>query len=116
MTAERGPKTDRNSAESLRVALRDAEAELKRLRDEVAAKENLVGILHDVVGTFAADDLFHMLARRLARALDLSHSSVIFADRGSVKGVVACAFEDPQLEDLEIELAKYPEVGAALEK
>ena len=59
-------------------------------------------------------ELFHMLARRLARALNLSHSSVIFAKCGDLMGTVASAHEDPQLENLQVELDKYPEIEAAL--
>lgn len=103
-------------SESLKAALRKAEAELKRLRDDAAAKEHLVEILHEVIGTLSSTELFHMLARRLAKALDLSHSSVVFAQRGASTGTVVSAFEDPQLENLEIDLARYPEIGAALEK
>lgn len=111
---ETGIETD--ESESLRAALRRAEAEVKRLREEAAAKEHLVDILHEVIGTLSSAELFHMLARRLAKALDLSHSSIVFAQRGDPIGTVASAFEDPQLDNLEIEIAKYPEIGAALEK
>jgi two-component system cell cycle response regulator len=107
---------DVDDPEKLKAALRRAEAELKRLRDELAAKENLTEILGEVIGTLSSSELFHMLARRLAKALDLSHSSIVFAHRGDPVGTVASAFEDPQLENLEIELAKYPEIGSALEK
>jgi two-component system, cell cycle response regulator len=110
------PNRDVEDTEAIRTALRLAEAEVKRLREEAAAKEHLVEILHEVIGTLSSAELFHMLARRLAKALDLSHSSIIFASRGDPMGRVASAFEDPQLENLEIELAKYPEIGAALEK
>src|ERR1700694_4427889 len=95
--------------EKLRSALRKAEAEVQRLLDEAAARGALVDILHDVMGS-----LFHMLARRLARALNLSHSSVIFAKSGDQMGTVASAHEDPQLENLQVELDKYPEIEAAL--
>ena len=60
------------------------------------------------------EEIFHLLARRLARALNLSHASVILAAPGSPTGVVATAFEQPHLHDLEIELDKYPEVVSAL--
>jgi two-component system cell cycle response regulator len=66
------------------------------------------------MGSLSMGELFHMLARRLARALNLSHSSVIFARKGDEKGTVASAHEDPQLENLQVELDKYPEIEAAL--
>ncbi len=100
--------------DKLRTALRKAEAEVQRLLDEAAARGALVDILHDVMGSLSMGELFHMLARRLARALNLSHSSVIFARKGDTMGTVASAHEDPQLENLQVELDKYPEIGAAL--
>jgi len=100
--------------DKLRTALRKAEAEVQRLLDEAAARGALVDILHDVMGSLSMGELFHMLARRLARALNLSHSSVIFAKKGDTMGTVASAHEDPQLENLQVELDKYPEIAAAL--
>jgi two-component system cell cycle response regulator len=100
--------------QELRASLRKAEAEIQRLLDEAAARGALVDILHDVMGSLSMGELFHMLARRLARALNLSHSSVIFAKCGDTMGTVASAHEDPQLENLQVELDKYPEIEAAL--
>ncbi len=77
--------------EKLRAALRQAEAEVRRLLEEAAARGALVDILHDVMGSLSMGELFHMLARRLARALNLSHSSVIFAKSGDQMGTGAGA-------------------------
>ncbi len=100
--------------EKLRTALRKAEAEVHRLLEEAAARGALVDILHEVMGSLSMGELCHMLARRLARALNLSHSSVIFAQSGDRVGTVASAHEDPQLENLQVELDRYPEIEAAL--
>jgi two-component system, cell cycle response regulator len=116
MSKAPGQKSDSIEVEELRAALRKAEAEVRRLRNDAESKEHLVEILHEVIGTFSTSELFHMLARRLARALDLSHSSIVFAQSGAVKGTVVSAWEDPQLQNLEIELDKYPEIGAAIDK
>src|SRR5258706_3495763 len=96
--------------EKLRSALRKAESEVQRLLDEAAARGALVDILHDVMGSLSMGELFHMLPRRLARALNLSHSSVIFAKSGDRLGTVASAHEDPQLQNLQIELATNPQI------
>lgn len=103
-----------NEVQALRAALRKAEAELQRVRDEGESRRHLVDILHEVMGNLPTEEIFHLLARRLARALNLSHASVILAKPGSPTGVVATAFEQPHLHDLEIELDKYPEVISAL--
>ena len=96
------------------MALRKAEAELQRVRGEDESRRHLVDILHEVMGNLPTEEIFHLVARRLGRALNLSHASVILAKPGSSTGVVATAFEQPYLHDLEIELDKYPEVVSAL--
>lgn len=103
-----------NEIQVLRAALRKAEAELQRVREEGESRRHLVDILHEVMGNLPMEEIFHLLVRRLARALNLSHASVIIAGPGSPTGIVATAFEQPQLHDLEIELDKYPEVISAL--
>ena len=102
--------------EALRAALRKAEGELLRTRQEADSKRHLVDIMHEVMGNLSTEEIFHMVARRLARALRLSHSSVILARAGDARGTVATAFEQPNLANLEIELDRYPEISAALEQ
>ncbi len=103
-----------NEVETLKAALRNVESELQRVRAEDESRRHLVDILHEVMGNLPAEEIFHLLARRLARALRLSHASVVIAKPGATTGVVATAFEQPHLHDLEIELEKYPEVISAL--
>src|SRR6266404_2018531 len=104
-----------NELQSLRAALRNAEAELQRVSDEGESRRHLVDILHEVMGDLPTDEIFHFLARRLARALRLSHASVIRANAGAKTGFVVTAFEQPYLHDLEIDLERYPEVVAAFD-
>lgn len=103
-----------NEVQELRSALRKAEAELQHVREEHESRKHLVDILHEVMGNLPTEEIFHLLVRRLARALHLSHASVILANAGDRTGVVTTAFEQPQLHDLEIELDRYPEVISAL--
>ena len=103
-----------NELQSLRAALRNAEAELQRVQNEGESRRHLVDILHEVMGDLPTDEIFHFLARRLARALRLSHASVIRANSGATTGIVVTAFEQPYLHDLTIDLERYPEVVAAL--
>ena len=62
-----------------------------------------------------ADEIYRILARRVARALEISHCSVILARPGDAVGIVAAAYETPGLQHLEIQLERYPEIRAALE-
>lgn len=103
-----------NEVQALRAALRKAEAELQRFREAEESRKHLVEVLNEVMGNLPTEEIFHLLVRRLARALNLSHASVILANPGDRTGLVATAFEQPQLHDLRIELDKYPEVVSAL--
>src|SRR5918911_3772924 len=98
-----------------RSALHSTEVELKRVRDEAESRRKLVDILHEVAGDFSAEELYHILVRRVARALNISHCSLILAGPGKGVGVVAAAYEAPGLRHLEIRLERYPEIRAALE-
>jgi two-component system cell cycle response regulator len=97
-------------------ALHDVERELERVREEAESRRKLVDILHDVTTDLSADEIYHLLARRVARALELTHCSVILARDGERPRVVATAFEQGQAGALELELDRYPEIRAALER
>ncbi|MGH7718081.1 MAG: diguanylate cyclase [Gemmatimonadaceae bacterium] len=98
-----------------RQELESTEVALKRARDEAENRRKLVDILHEVSGDFAAEELCHLLVRRVARALGISHCSLVLARAGDERGVVATAQEGPGLRNEEIEIDAYPELRAALE-
>lgn len=99
-----------------RSALRTTEVELAQVRTEAEKRRQLVDIMHEVHGDFSSEELYHILVRRVAHALDISHCSLILAHPGDETGVVAAAYETPGLRHLEIQLSRYPEVREALEK
>ncbi|MGH7619945.1 MAG: diguanylate cyclase, partial [Gemmatimonadaceae bacterium] len=98
-----------------RSALRDTAAELERTRVHAASNKRLVDILHEVTGELSATEIYRLLARRVARALEISHCSVVLARAGDETGTVAAAAEDPTIQDVEIPLSAYPEISAALD-
>ncbi len=98
-----------------RDELRSTEGELRRAREEAESRRKLVDILHEVAGDFSAEELSHLLVRRVARALNITHCSLILARPGESRGVVAAAYENPGVRNLEIDLSRYPEVRQALE-
>ena len=100
---------------SARDALRSTEEELVRAREEAESRRKLVDILHEVTGDLSSDEIYHILARRVARALSISHCSVVLAKQGDRIGIVATAFENPSLRNLEIQIDRYPEIRAALD-
>jgi two-component system, cell cycle response regulator len=99
-----------------RQALRQTEEELLRAREEAENRRKLVDILHEVTGDLSPDEIYHLLARRVARALSLSHCSVILARPGDRVGVIATAYEEGGLRKRELDLDRYPEIRAALDR
>ncbi len=100
---------------SANETLRHVEEELERVREEAENRRKLVDILHDVTDDLSSDEIYHLLARRVARALDLTHCSVILARDGERPRVVATAFEQASARNFELELDRYPEIRAALD-
>jgi two-component system cell cycle response regulator len=101
--------------QSTQLALRSAEEELLRAREDAESRRKVVDILHEVTGDLSSDEIYHILARRVARALSLSRCSVILAKPGDTVGIVATAFDNPTLRNFEIHLDRYPEIRSALE-
>jgi two-component system cell cycle response regulator len=98
-----------------REALRNTEVQLQEAREDAENQRKVVDILHDVTGDLTSEEIYNILARRVARALSLSHCSVILARPGDATGIVATAFEHPALHNHPIELSRYPELRAALD-
>ncbi|MEP6492648.1 MAG: diguanylate cyclase [bacterium] len=98
-----------------RLALEDAAVELERARGDAANNRRLVDILHEVTGEVSAAEIYRILARRVARALEISHCSVILAKSGDETGSVAAAAEDSTIADVDVRLDQYPEIATALE-
>lgn len=100
---------------SAHEALRETREALNRVQSEAEHRRQLVDILHDVTDELSADEIYHLLARRVARALDLSHCSVILAREGESPRVVATAYETGLRRDFVLDLARYPELRTALD-
>src|SRR5213594_5173601 len=88
--------------------------ELARARDEAQSRAAIVDILHEVTDSLKPDEMYHILARRVARALNISKCSMVLAKPGDQQGVVVAAYENPMLRNLQIELSKYPEIRKAV--
>ena len=100
---------------STRQALTRTEEALTRAQQDADSRRQLVDILHEVTGDLSVSELFHLLVRRAARALDVSHCSVVLARPGDTSAVVVAAYENPKLQQLTIELDRYPELKAAFD-
>ena len=98
-----------------RQALERSEVELERAQQDADSRRKLVDILHEVTGDLSVTELFHLLVRRAARALGVSHCSIVLARPGEGSAMVVAAYENPQLQQLTIQLDRYPEIRAALD-
>jgi two-component system, cell cycle response regulator len=87
---------------------------LAQAREEARSRAAMVDILHEVTDSLKPDEIYHILARRVARVLNISKCSMVLAKPGDVVGVVVAAYENPMLRNLEIELDRYPEIQRAI--
>jgi two-component system cell cycle response regulator len=106
----------RNRAElrAAREAVRTREAQLLRAREEAETRRTMVDILHEVTDELSPEEIYHVVARRVARALNTSHCSVVLARPADKFGIVATAYEDPSVINYRIQLELYPEIRQAL--
>ena len=89
--------------------------ELRVAREEALAQAKMVDILHEVTDSLKPEEIYHILARRVARALNKSRCSLVLAKPGDVFGTVVAAYENPMLRNLRVQLGRYPEILRALE-
>lgn len=96
-------------------SLREAREEVQRRTQEAITRAEMIDLLHEVTDALAPDEIYHILARRVSKVLNISKCSMVMAKPGDATGVVVVAAENPMLRNLEILLANYPEIRAALE-
>jgi len=87
---------------------------LARARDEARSRAAMVEILHEVTDSLKPDEIYHILARRVARVLNIARCAMVLATPGDEMGLVVAAYENPMLRNLQIELARYPEIRRAI--
>jgi DNA-binding response OmpR family regulator len=85
-------------------------ANLHAVSEDLRQSSSIVDILHEVTDSLKPDEIYHILARRVARALGISKCSIVLARPGDAHGSVMAAFENPMLRSLRIELSRYPEI------
>jgi two-component system cell cycle response regulator len=98
----------------LREALFRKDEELERALDDIATSRQLVEILNEVTAELTAAEIYRVLARRVARALDLRHCSVVLASPGDATGTVVASYDDPSITALQVQIDRYPELLASL--
>src|SRR4029077_8766997 len=80
----------------VKAPLRSAQ-ELAQAREEAQSRAAIVDILQEVTDSLKPDEIYHILARRIARVLHISKCSLVLAKPGDAVGIVVAAYENPML-------------------
>ncbi len=97
-----------------RAEARERAAEAKARAEEAAIRAEMVDILHEVTDALKAEEIYHILARRVAHVLNITKCSLVIPQEGGETGLVVVASDNPMLRNLEIQLDGYPEIRKAL--
>jgi two-component system cell cycle response regulator len=95
--------------------LKQMKASLGAAAADLKQTASIVDILHEVTDSLKPDEIYHILSRRVARALGIAKCSIVLANPSDAQGTVVAAFENPMLRNLRVELVRYPEIVKALE-
>jgi two-component system cell cycle response regulator len=103
---------------ALRDARREAQehaAEAKARAEEAAIRAEMVDILHEVTDALNSEEIYHILAQRVAHVLKIAKCSLVIPQPGGKVGLIMVASDNPMLRNLEIQLDGYPEIRLALD-
>jgi two-component system cell cycle response regulator len=98
-----------------RKEARDRAAEAKARAEEAAIRAEMVDILHEVTDALKAEEIYHILARRVAHVLNIAKCSLVIPRADGRIGLVVVTSDNPMLRNLEIQLDGYPEIRKALD-
>lgn len=104
----------RGEVRAMREKLARTHAELERALDDAETSRQLVEILNEVAADLTEPEIYRVLARRVARALDLSHCSIVLASEEEEFGSVVASYDDPAITSLQLRIDRYPELSTAL--
>ena len=100
---------------SAHETLRETREALSRIQEEADQRRHLMDIMHDVTDELSTGEIYHLLARRVARALGLNQCSVVLTKLGGPPRVAAYAYETGISRDFVLDMDKYPELKTALD-
>jgi PAS domain S-box-containing protein len=86
---------------------------------ELAQKERDAAVLVELTQALASSldirEILHTVVRRIAETVDVDRCSIIVAREGGGRGYVVAASDDAGVQNLPIELEKYPEIQTVLQ-
>jgi two-component system cell cycle response regulator len=97
----------------IRTHLRAGRA-LNQARAEARSQAALVDLLQEITTNLPPRDLLQVLVRQVAAGLRIPRCSIIFGRPGASRATVAAASENPMLQDLAVDVDRYPEIREAL--
>jgi len=98
-----------------RIEARERAAEAKAKAEEAAIRAEMVDILHEVTDALNSEEIYQVLAQRVANVLNIAKCSLIIPQPGGEIALIVVASDNPMLRNLEIQLDGYPEIRRALE-
>ncbi len=96
----------------IKVRLRAGRA-LDTARAEARSRAEMVEILREIAASLTPEEIYQVLVRRVAQGLGLSRCSILLLGPDEGMATVVAAFENPNLRNLRVELARYPEIEQA---
>jgi len=94
--------------------LRDARLEARRAAVEASVRTEMLDILHEVTSQLEPNQIYRVLANRVMHALKISRCSIVLAKPTEQTALVVVAAEKPELSNLQIRVADYPEIRRAI--
>jgi two-component system cell cycle response regulator len=71
-------------------------------------------VMADVTTGLTSAEVFQLLVRRVAQGLRIPRCSIILAQVGESRGTVVAAYDNPSIQSLPVDLARYPEIQRAM--
>lgn len=90
-------------------------AGLEGAREESRELRTMLEITEAVTGTLDLPEVMRVIVYRAGDVLRADRCSILLADEGTGKAFVIAASDNPQVDMLEVDLGKYPEIRRALD-
>jgi two-component system, cell cycle response regulator len=88
--------------------------QLNQARLEARNRSAMMDIMTEVTASLKPDEIYQILVRRVAQALNISRCSIILTGPEPDAAAVVGAYENPTLHNLPIDLRRYPEIRHCL--
>jgi two-component system cell cycle response regulator len=88
--------------------------ELNQARAEARSRSEMVDIMQEVTTSLKPDEIYQVLVRRVAQALNISRCSILLGGPDEGSATVVAAYENPMLRNLPVRLRRYPEISQCL--